>query len=77
MDYSLNLINLEKKIRFYCEDKVHIIEKVPDDMKKKLWYTEVDENKAVLEVNKLIKKISSYYKISKRDAIKRMELELV
>lgn len=77
MDYSLNILNLEKKIRFYCEDTVHVITKTPDELKKKLWYSEEDENKAFKEVEKTLRKISKYYNISKKDARKRMDLELI
>ena len=49
MDYSLNTINLEKKIRFYCGDDIKVVERVPENLINELWWSEKHQNKATKE----------------------------
>jgi len=49
MDYSLNTINLEKKIRFYCGDDIKVVERIPENLINELWWSEKHQNKATKE----------------------------
>ena len=68
MDFSLNVISLEKKLRFYCGDKIYIYDAIPSNLKGDLWWSEKSRQKAVNEMMSELKVISQLKKISLKQA---------
>lgn len=68
MDYSLNLISLDKKIRFYCGDKIHTFEPIPSNLKNELWWSEKSHKKATNEMLSEIRDISQLKNITFKEA---------
>ena len=70
MDYSLNTINLEKKIRFYCGDDIKVVERVPENLINELWWSEKHQNKAtkeaINEIQILVKLLNISFFLSNR-----------
>tara|TARA_E500000331_G_C17253461_1_gene712129 strand:- start:112 stop:354 length:243 start_codon:yes stop_codon:yes gene_type:complete len=70
MDYSLNLISLDKKIRFYCGDKIHTFEPIPTDLKHEFWWSEKSHKRAVNEMLCEVKVTSQLQNITLKEAQK-------
>ena len=68
MDFSLNLINIEKKIRFYCGDEIFLIPKIDPNTKCNLWYTEKDEKRSLKETYNEIYIVSQLKNITMNEA---------
>ena len=75
MDYSLNFFNfsnLNKKLRFYCEDTVHEYEKVDIKDKGNLWYSERDQRKAINSITNEIRVLSVLHSVTMIEARKML-----
>jgi hypothetical protein len=72
MDFSLNVISLEKKLRFYCGDRIYIYDAIPSNLKNDLWWTEKSHQKAVNEMMSELKVIAKLKKISLKQAQKEL-----
>jgi hypothetical protein len=72
MDFSLNVISLEKKLRFYCGDKIYIYDAIPSNLKNELWWNENSRQKAVNEMMSEVKVIAQLKNISLKQAQKEL-----
>ena len=72
MDYSLNIVNLEKKIRFYHGDTVKIIERIPENLINELWWTEKNQEKATKEALNEIQVLVNLLKITPLEAKEKL-----
>ena len=72
MDFSLNVISLEKKLRFYCGDKIYIYDAIPSNLKNELWWNEKSRQKAVNEMMSEVKVIAQLKNISLKQAQKEL-----
>uniref|UniRef100_A0A6C0BTL9 Uncharacterized protein n=1 Tax=viral metagenome TaxID=1070528 RepID=A0A6C0BTL9_9ZZZZ len=70
MDYSLNIISLEKKLRFYCGDKVHIYDASPIELKNELWWSQKSYKNALNEMFNEVTLLSQSRNISLDNAKK-------
>jgi hypothetical protein len=58
MDYSLNKISFDKKLRFYCGDKIHIYDSMPSNLKDELWWSDKSYQRAIREMRSELQVIS-------------------
>lgn len=72
MDYSLNIVTLEKKIRFYHGDTVNLIERIPENLINELWWSEKHQNKATTEALNEIKSLVNLLHITPLEAKEKL-----
>ena len=72
MDFSLNIISLEKKLRFYCGDEIYIYDAIPSNLKNDLWWNEKSHKKAINEMMAELRVVSKMKNISIKQAQKHL-----
>jgi hypothetical protein len=72
MDFSLNIISLEKKLRFYCGDEIYTYDAVPSNLKNELWWNEKSHQKAINEMISELKVICKMKNITIKQAQKHL-----
>ena len=72
MDYSLNIVTLEKKIRFYHGDTIKLIERIPENLINELWWTEKNQERATKEALNEIQVLVNLLKITPLEAKEKL-----